>query len=331
MKLIFAGWGISTGLTFWSAMIRAVALLARPHEQGRFFGILDGGRGLIEALIATVVVAAFAYWIEVTGVTAGVSLQRVIVIYSGIMLVLSPILYFVMSDDEHEKPAEKEDYNAQQLWRDVGTIGRKPEIWLCTICILIGYQLFWATYSFSAYIQSELGMSAVAAGSITAAKLWMRPIGAATAGFAGDLIDRERVLAGLYIGSAAALAVITMLPVGAGFAAAGGIVLAIGVLTYGIRGIFWATLESAGVEARIKGLAIGMICLVGFSPDIYLPLINGYLLERYPGRTGYAIYFHGIAAMGLIGAWAALKLRSMAQAKAGLSVAASEQPVVETG
>ena len=37
VKLIFMGWGISTGLTFWAAMLKAVALMAKPNEQGRFF------------------------------------------------------------------------------------------------------------------------------------------------------------------------------------------------------------------------------------------------------------------------------------------------------
>ena len=44
-QIIFAGWGIATGLTFWSAMIKATAVLAQPNEQGRFFGILEGGKG----------------------------------------------------------------------------------------------------------------------------------------------------------------------------------------------------------------------------------------------------------------------------------------------
>ena len=64
LRVIYAGWGIATGLTFWSAHIKAVAVIARGNEQGRFFGILDGGRGLVEALLATIAVASFAYWLE---------------------------------------------------------------------------------------------------------------------------------------------------------------------------------------------------------------------------------------------------------------------------
>jgi hypothetical protein len=87
------------------------------------------------------------------------------------------------------------------------------------------------------------------------------------------------------------------------------VVLLVGILTYAVRGIYWATLDSCGMPARIKGLAIGVISLVGYSPDIYLPLFNAGLIEHYPGKTGYSIYFLGLAAMGLLGAAAAWRLK----------------------
>jgi hypothetical protein len=48
--------------------------------------------------------------------------------------------------------------------------------------------------------------------------------------------------------------------------------------------------------------------LIGYSPDIYLPLINGMLLEAYPGKAGYSIYFGGIVVMGLLGTLSAWRL-----------------------
>ena len=48
--------------------------------------------------------------------------------------------------------------------------------------------------------------------------------------------------------------------------------------------------------------------LIGYSPDIYLPLINGALLERYPGKLGYSIYFGGIVLFGIFGTVSAWRL-----------------------
>ena len=52
LLIIYGAWGLATGLTFWAAQIKLVTMLARRDQQGRFFGILEGGRGLVEALLA---------------------------------------------------------------------------------------------------------------------------------------------------------------------------------------------------------------------------------------------------------------------------------------
>ncbi len=195
------------------------------------------------------------------------------------------------------------------------------EIWLAGACILCAYQLFWATYSFSGYLQNEFGMTAVAVGTITVAKLWMRPIGAISAGFIGDRFNVEKTLGGLMLAATLSLAGMILMPAGVGVALMLGIVLIVGLLTYAVRGIYWATLDSCGIPAHVKGLAIGLISLVGYAPDIYLPLINGPILERWPGRTGYAIYFGGIVVMGFVGCGAAWRLHRLSSARAIASAA----------
>lgn len=308
LQVIFACWGIATGLTFWSAHIKAVALLAKPDEQGRFFGILDGGRGLFEALLATIAVAWFAYAIESQADSTSQALLEVIYIYVFVLLVLAPLVFFVL-DDHRAPPASNNAASAESnLLEDLKQVLGRVEIWLCAIIILCGYQLFWATYSFSGYLQNHFGMSAVTVGSITVAKLWMRPIGAATAGFAGDFLGREFVLAVLLVLASLALAAMAFLPASAATALLLAVVLLVGILTYAVRGVYWSTLESCGVPDRIKGLAIGVISLVGYFPDIYLPLLNTALLEAYPGRSGYVIYFLALSAMGFIGVAAAWQL-----------------------
>lgn len=320
VRIIFAGWGLATGLTFWSALIKATAVLARPNEQGRFFGILDGGRGLVEALLATIAVGLFAYWLESLGQDPADALRKVIWFYVVFMLAMSPIVLFALKENRGGARDVSEDgAGTSRLLDDLKVIATRPEIWLAAVCILTGYQLFWATYSFSAYFQIHYGLSAVAVGSITVAKLWMRPIGAAAAGFAGDFLDRERVLGALLLLAAVSLAGLVVLPAGAGTAMLLTMVLVIGILTYAVRGIYWATLESCNVPNRTKGLAIGAISLLGYSPDIYLPLINGALLERFPGKLGYDIYFSGIAIMGIFGALAAWRLKAIVAARSSES------------
>ncbi len=312
MQIIFAGWGIAAGLTFWAALIKATTLLAKPNEQGRFFGILDGGRGLIEAILATIAVAIFAYFTQGATPDTPAALQKVIWLYVAMMLMLAPITYFALGEQVSNGADTKMQVRSSNFLHDIKLIASKPQLWLCAFCILTGYQLFWATYSFSAYMQNHFGLTAVAVGSITVAKLWMRPIGAAAAGFAGDFLNREKVLAYLLLASSASLATLTFLPTNSGATILLGIVLVVGFLTYAVRGIFWATLESCDISNHVKGFAIGIISLIGYSPDLYLPLLSGYLLTAYPEKTGYTIYFCLIAVMGVLGALAAWQLKRMA-------------------
>ncbi len=316
LLVIFAGWGIVTGLTFWAALIKGVAVLARHDEQGRFFGILDGGRGLVEAIVASIAVALFAYWLDASGQSVSTSLQNVIYLYVGFALALSPIVLFAIDDANEEASPVAVNGPNKQLWADLKSILSKPEVWLAAFCILCGYQLFWATYSFSGYMQNIYGMTAVAVGTITVAKLWTRPVGAIAAGFAGDRFNREKVLAGLMFAGSAALAALIALPLDVGVGALLAVIMLIGFMTYAIRGIFWATLDSCGIPVRIKGLAIGVMSLIGYSPDIYLPLINGALLERYPGKPGYSIYFGGIVLFGILGTLSAWRLHIIVSRRA---------------
>ena len=307
VRLIFIGWGISTGLTFWAAMLKAVAIIARPEEQGRFFGILDGGRGLVEALLATVAIAMFAYLINTLDHAASYALKRVIWLYLSFIFLLTPLVFFIVSDND-TIDEKSNTFNLKVLLADIRSLLIKQEIWLAAICILCGYQLFWAAYSFSAYMQVNFGLSAVTVGTITVAKLWMRPIGATAAGFLADRFSREKVLSLLLCSSSLTLASLTLLSTQVRPIILIGFILTIGILTYGIRGVFWSILESCDVDDRIKGLALGLLSFLGFAPDFYQPLISGKFLEIFPGRAGYDFYYLSIAGMGFVGMLAGLRL-----------------------
>ena len=307
LLVIYGAWGIATGLTFWSAHIKLVAMLARADQQGRFFGILDGGRGLVEALLATVAVAIFAYVLSQSSGTTSLALKQVIYLYVGVLLVVSPLVYWLLDDFEEESEAE-ETASTRPFIEDLMDVLRRREIWLCALCIVCGYQLFYATYSFSAYLQQNFGLTAVAVGTITVAKLWMRPIGGIAAGFIGDWSNPEKVLSILLVLASISLSMMAFLPTTSATFMMVALVLLIGLLTYGVRGLYWATLGGCNVPNKIKGLAIGMISMIGYFPEWYLPLISAPLLEQYPGGLGYKIYYLIISACGLFGAYGAYLL-----------------------
>ena len=311
LLIIYGAWGLATGLTFWSAHIKLVAMLAKRDQQGRFFGILDGGRGLVEALLATIAIALFAYALSQEAGSAVLALKQVIYLYVGVLLVMAPLIYWLLDDAEAEADTElaKSDHSEKSSFRnDIMIVLTHREIWLCAICIACGYQLFYATYSFSAYLQQNFGLTAVMVGTITVAKLWMRPIGGIAAGFIGDWSSPEKVLSILLALASLSLAMMAFLPASAAALFMLAVVLLIGLLTYAVRGLYWATLGGCNVPNKIKGLAIGIISMIGYFPEVYLPLLSASLIEQYPGGLGYKIYYLILSIFGLFGAYAAYLL-----------------------
>ena len=305
-RFIFMSWGVTTGLTFWASMIKSVSLIAQAHDQGRFFGLLDGGRGLVEAILASIALVIFAYALESTEVSSSEALQRVIIFYSLAALLVALLIWVALPQGA---TVEAEVKSSTAFWADLRQLARNRSLWLAALCMLTGYQLFWATYSLSAYLQSFLGLSAVMVGTFTVAKLWMRPIGATLAGFAGDFWGREEVMAALLVASSLTFIVLTQVPGDLGAFLILGVVLMLGLLTYGIRGIFWATLERAEVDVRLKGLAIGLLSFIGYAPDFYQPWISARLMEAFPGKLGFDLYYWLVASFGVLGALATLRLR----------------------
>ena len=59
LSILYGFWGLSTIFLFWSPMIRVTRSIGGSGGQGKAFGVLDGGRGLLAATLAASTVAIF--------------------------------------------------------------------------------------------------------------------------------------------------------------------------------------------------------------------------------------------------------------------------------
>nr|WP_175801951.1 MFS transporter [Burkholderia anthina] len=319
LVLIFGGWGLTTGLTFWAAVIKRVNMIAGPDEQGRFFGLLDGGRGLVEALLATIAITLFAYVTQARGGTDAAGFTLVVHLYACFCIALGVLLALVKDRPRadgrqaarHRRGNDRRgDDRRTNVLTDLKTLAAIPELWLVAAIVFCGYQVFWATYSFSAYLhEGNFGLSATAAGFITTLKLWMRPVGGIGGGFLGDRVSKVSVLFWALVLAALSLVGLIAAPPHSPQAMLVVLVLFIGILTYAIRGLYWSLLDDCRVPTHCAGLAIGLISVLGYSPDVFVPLINGYVTQTWPGAHGYQLYFGYIAAIALCGAGAAACLK----------------------
>ena len=75
--------------------------------------------------------------------------------------------------------------------------------------------------------------------------------------------------------------------------------MAIGV--YSARVLYFATLEEAKIPIAVTGTAVGFISVVGYTPDIFTGLINGYFLDKYNEVVGHQIVFGIMTVFSIIG------------------------------
>lgn len=319
LLIIFAGWGVTTGLTFWGAVMKRIKLLAKKNETGRFYGIYDGGRGLVESILASIALYIFSVTVGPDDKNVVQGLVYVIHMYAWFCIALSVLCLlgvYIESQAQEETEEKQLKSKNKDLLKDLIYILKQPEVWLISIIISSGYHLFWSTYSFSGYLQAGgWGFTAVMAGTITTIKLWLRPVGGACGGLLGDKFGNIRVLT--YALSLSALGLLGLIIIPVMQLSANTIIglcvfliLFVGLLTYAVRGLYWAIIENLKIPESKLGLAIGVISALGYCPDIFIPLINGYIMDYAPDqRTGYQLYFGYTVLMAFFGIVACFVLK----------------------
>ena len=304
---IFVGWGLAAGLTFWASLLKGVKSLAKPDEQGRFFGILDGGRGLVEALLASCAIFIFKYFVNGN---SRLALHNVILLYVGMAaLIACMVALFLPAGIKNGRHDGRK--SATTNFNDFFVLLSNKSVWLMAFVIFSGYQLFWATYDFSSYLQSAYGVTEFAAASLIVAKLWTRPIAAIAAGFLADKFSKDRLLAVFMLGAVGGLLLFVFGPHDLAVNFLLGLVIFIGTMTYAVRGIYWSLLDNCHVPVKNIGMAIGLISIIGYLPDIWLPKLNKWLITHFDGDTASQLYFSYIALCGVLGVIATTRFKPL--------------------
>ena len=290
-------WGLSISLLFWGAMIRVTRNWAPPDQQCKAFGILEGMRGIGEAGTHTCLLLIFA-WLGSTEK----ALTVVITNLSLLIITLGVVSWFVIEDTVRDEEADGSK-NKVGL-QEVMTILKMPVIWLISIVILCAYCAYWGSFSFTPYSTDVFMMSAAIAAAISIGRMWLKPVGALIAGFVADSFGASvsiSVLFAILIASFSGFALISADPDLIVIVLINVAIAAMAV--FALRGIYFALLDEGGIPLALTGTAGGIVSLIGFTPDIFMPLLFGVLTDRFPGAEGYRYYYitvAGICAIGLI-------------------------------
>ncbi|HKJ87838.1 MAG TPA: MFS transporter, partial [Gammaproteobacteria bacterium] len=305
-----AFWGITSILTFWGALIKATRDWGRPDRQGLSFGLLDAGRGVVAALVATLATAAFAH----AGSTAA-GLKAVIWVYSLAPLLAAVLIWAVVPDDLHA--GSTASATRTPGWEGLKAVGALPDVWLLAVVIFSAYMLYLGTYGFPAYAEKAFAETKTFGAVVGTVRDWMRPVAALGAGLLADRFGASRTIGaafGLLIAAFASLFLIT--PVPGGLWVLWTQVILAGAAVFALRGIYFAVLEEAEIPSSLTGTTVGIVSFVGFMPDAFAPVLWGWFVDHFEGVLGYRYYFGVLAGVATVGTLAALGIRLLRSPRA---------------
>ncbi|MEK4306755.1 MULTISPECIES: MFS transporter [Oceanobacillus] len=303
---IFVIWGIFTVLTFWSAHMKLVKLISKKEEEGRFFGILDGGKGVIEAVLASIAISMFSAVLGTSTALADkeAALVSVVYMYSIILIIVAVLIMLFVNEDE-TSTKQTDDNGVKKESKNVGLKAIKnvltnKSVLLLGVIIFMAYIVAWTIYYVGGFLQTNIGVTASAVGTITVIMLWMRPIGGILGGFLGDKFGKSYILIlSLALGTIV-LVFMALLPSGLPHIYFNILVILIGLAVYSIRGLYWSLLGDCDIKDDELGLSIGLVSFIGYLPDILLPLLVSWMMSSFGEATGYNAYFIFSAIAGVI-------------------------------
>ncbi|REJ89122.1 MAG: MFS transporter [Planctomycetota bacterium] len=307
--VVYAFWGMSTILLFWAALIRATREWGGEFRQGTAYGILDGGRGVVAAglALAGTYVLQWVLPDDVDSATLAqksAALQQVIWIFTSMSVLAAVLIWFCVPDSQTR---ETTDAGKRFSLKHVPTVLRNPAVWLQGVIVVCAYTGYKGADDFGLYSRDVFDFDDVQAARLSTLSLWLRPVTALTAGVVADKIGASRSVlicfAVLAIGDLAIAfgvphpGVPWMLFV---------VVAGTSAMVYGLRGIYFALFPEAQVSVALTGTAVGIVSFIGYTPDVFMGPLMGYLTDTFPGALGHQYLFGALAGFAACGHLATL-------------------------
>ena len=304
LQILYGYWGFTTVFLFWGAMIKGTRIWGGSQNQGQAFGFLDGGRGLTAALMGSVGVFIFSFFLPEDVISSSIKERQdafqSVILFSSIMVALIGVLVYFFMKTKTEKGVFKSD-NTHSL-NNILAVLKLETVWLLMIIILCAYFGYKVTDIYSLYASDVMGYDEVNSANIGSLQLYLRPIACFAIGFLADktngiswiikgffvmLIGSVLFASGILVADQYILFFISL------------IILALG--TYAIRALYFAILKEGAVSLALTGTAVGVISLSGYTPDIFAGPLMGYFLDKFPGVEGHQYVYAFLGLFSIIG------------------------------
>ncbi|MEM6893289.1 MAG: MFS transporter [Bacteroidota bacterium] len=309
LQLLYGWWGFTTIFLFWAPMIKATRVWGGSNSQGKAFGFLDGGRGLTGALFGVLGIFIFSSFLRESPDMASLADRKnaftyVIYVASCIIILVGFLVWFFMKTTQTEHQINRE----QISWSDIQQVLKLPSVWLLMVIILCGYVGYKITDIISQYAEEVMGYNQVDSAAVGTVLQFMRPTVGITFGLIADKLK-----------------ITWLLFLSFGLTLIGGLLFASGIIepdttilffmsvlviacgVYACRALYFGVMHVGKIPLSLTGTAVGLISLIGFTPDIFTGPAYGALLDANPGEEiGHQYVFLMLSGFALVGAIAAL-------------------------
>ena len=314
LKILYGYWGFTNVFLFWGAIIKATRIWGGSKNQGEAFSFLDGGRGLVAASMGSLGLLIFSFFltndIASTNLIERKEAFRYVILFSSFMVFLIGFLVFFFM--ENNQKDEMINISSLNSYSNIKTVLKIKSVWLIMIIIISSYVGYKVTDIYSLYASEVMLFDHVQAANIGALQLYLRPLVCIIIAL---LVDYRRYIYWIIIGYILILI--------------GSIIFAFGIIelnmnfvfffslvivasgTYAVRALYFSIMQEGRISLVITGTAVGLISVVGYTPDIWVSPIIGYFLDRYPGLLGHQYVFMILVLFSILGLLASIKFANL--------------------
>lgn len=303
LTLLYGFWGLSTIFLYWAASVKAIRVFGGDNSQGKAFGAVDAGRGFVAAALGTIGVLLFDMFLPVSADTATLqdttaALTRIILIFSVVVVASAILIHLALPETTNNATDKTQKISLAGVKNAI----KRHSVWLNAIILLCAYVGYKCTDDFSLYASDVFGYNDVESAHIGTVSYWTRPIAALLAGFLGDRYQISKIVIACFV-----VLILGSLVISSGILVSGMVVfISLTIATtsagiYGLRGLYFALFQESKLPLIYTGSAVGIISVVGYTPDIFMGPLMGIVLDNNPGALGHQYLFAILAAFGIMG------------------------------
>ncbi|MEM6522442.1 MAG: MFS transporter [Bacteroidota bacterium] len=310
LTILYGFWGMTTILLFWAAFTKATRMAGDQDSQGNTFGMVDGGRGLIAALLASGSVLILGSFLPTEPDRASPeelthALSMVILAFSVFTLLTSMVAWVAIDDGRTGV-----DTSDKMTWNGVKNVISRPSIWKQSLILLCAYVGYKCTDDFSLFASEVLLFDDINSAHAATIAFWTRPFAAVGAGILGDRAGHSKMTAVCFT-----IIIIGSLVVYSGMLKPGFEIMALLIISstsaaiFGLRGLYYALFQESKIPLIYMGSAVGVVSVIGFTPDVFFGPMMGYILDSSPGAEGHENLFGVLSLFSLLGLMATLSFK----------------------